>query len=200
MTRVSQRAVLLASSAILLLILLTVTGCARNSPPTNENAIKIVIYTDFQCGACWKLNSEVAPELRQRYVATGKAQIEIRLLGAESDDSMRGAEAALCAGDQGYFLEYEDALFNAWREEEDYAIFSVESLIELGASLGLDEAAFADCLNTETKKAEVEENMNMAQLDGVHSLPALLIGTSKIEGYKPLDIYIQAIEDALAAQ
>jgi protein-disulfide isomerase len=181
-------------------------GDVSNSDDCNyfgqdESPLTIVIYTDFLCGACQRVNSGVEPELRQQYVATGQAQIEIRLLGVmDPDGSMRGAEAALCAGDQGKFLEYTDALFNAYGEEEDYTVFSAEALTNLAAELGLDEAAFTTCLNSEAKQAEVEENMTMAQADGVTTLPALLVGNVTIQGYKPLDTYIQAIEEALASQ
>ena len=194
----------------------TDTGTAEGTPPAgddvsnsddgnyfgqDESPLKIVIYTDFLCGACERVHSEVEPELRQRYVATGKAQIEIRLLGAmDPVYSMRGAQVALCAGDQGKFSEYTDALFGAYGEEEDTAVFSVEALISLATELSLDEAAFASCLNSEARKAEVEENMNMAQADGVGTLPAVLVGDFKIEGRKSLDTYIQAIETVLATQ
>jgi len=194
----------------------TDTGMAEATPPTgndvsesddanyfgqDESPLKIVIYTDFLCGACERLHSEVEPELRRLYVATGRAQIEIRLLGAmDPDRSVRAAEAALCAGDQGKFSEYTDALFNAYGEEEDITVFSVEALTDLAAELGLDEVAFSSCLNSEAKKAKLEENMDMAQAHGVSTLPAVLVGDFKIEGRKSLDTYIQAIEEVLAAQ
>jgi len=193
----------------------TDTGTAEGTPPAgddvsnsddgnyfgqDESPLKIVIYTDFECGACEKLHSEVEPELRRQYVATGKALIEIRLLGAMSPDSMHAAEAALCAGAQGKFLEYADALFSAYGEEEDTTVFSAEALIELAAETGLNETAFASCLNSEAKQAEIEENMSMAQADGISTLPALLVGNVTIQGRKSLDTYIQAIETALAAQ
>jgi protein-disulfide isomerase len=187
--------------AVLVIIVLVVTGHIPPSPPSNGSPLKIIVYTDFECGACGRFNSEIEPELRSRYEATGKAQIEIRLLGATSSESMRAAEAALCAGDQGRFWEYQDDLFNAWREqEEDYAVFSVEALAQLAAALGLDEAAFSTCLNSQVKKAEVEKNMDMAHTDGVGTLPALLVGNFTIQGYKPLDTYVQAIEETLARQ
>lgn len=201
MRGVVVRVILPTLLAVLLLVLLAVIGRATPAPPSDESPLNIVIYTDFECGACEKLHSEVEAELRQRYVATGKAQIEIRLLGAMSPDSMRAAEAALCAGDQGKFLEYTDALFSAYgEEEEDYAVFSIEALTSLAASLDLDETAFTSCLNSEAKKAEVEENMRMAQADGVRTLPAFLVGDFKIEGRKSLDTYTQAIETVLTTQ
>lgn len=186
---------------IALVVILVVTrGHIIPTHPSGESPLKIIIYTDFQCGACERLHSEVEPELREQYVATGKAQIEVRLLGAMDDYSMQAAQAALCAGDQGKFLEYTDALFDAWIEEEDIAVFSIEALITLAADLGLDEVAFATCLDSQAKRAEVEENMDMAQADSVSKLPAVLVGDFKIEGRKSVDTYIQAIEEALDAQ
>jgi len=201
MKRVPFRVIVPIFLVALVVILLATRGHIIPTPPSDESPLKIIIYTDFQCGACEKLHSEVEPELRERYVATGKTQIETRLLGAmDPVDSMRAAEATLCAGDQGRLLEYEDALFDAWREEEDSAVFSVEALTGLAAELGLGEAAFASCLNSGAKEAEVEENMRMAQADGVSKLPAFLVADFKIEGCMPLDTYIQAIEQALAAE
>ena len=90
-------------------------------------------------------------------------------------------------------------MFDAWREE-DTAVFWIEVLTQLTADLGLNEAAFAIYTSSGAKKAELQENMNMAQADGVGTLPAVLIGDFKIEGRKSLDVYIQAIEEAVAAQ
>jgi protein-disulfide isomerase len=188
---------------VLVITVLAVKGYIPPRPSSDGSLLKIIIYTDFECGACGRFHSDVQPELRERYVDTGQAEIEIRLLGAMSPDSMRGAEAALCAGDQGKLSEYADALFDAYRaysEGEDVDVFSVESLIQLAAALDLDEVAFASCLNGGARKAEVEGNMNMQQTDGVGCLPTVLVGDLKIECRKPLETYIQAIDEALAAR
>ena len=112
----------------------------------------------------------------------------MRLLGAIDVDSLRAAEAALCAADQGHFLEYQDALFHAWREEDADA-YSTDQLVAMASSLGLDAVAFRSCLDSGEKKAEVEQNMNLAKADGVRVLPAVIINGTKLEGYKPLDTY-----------
>lgn len=185
----------------LVVIVLVVTGHIPPTSPSDGSPLVIIIYTDFQCGACARFNSEIEPELRSRYEATGKGQIDIRLLAAMDPlDSMRAAQATLCASAQGKFLEYADALFSAYGEEENTAVFSVEALTSLAAELGLDGAAFAGCLNSEANQAEIEENMSMAQADGISTLPALLVGNVTIQGRKSLDTYIQAIEAVLATQ
>lgn len=203
MKRLPVKIILPIFLAALVVIVLVVKGYIPLGPSSDGSLLKIVIYTDFECGACGRLHSEVEPEVRERYVATGKVQIEVRLLGAMSSDSTRAAEAALCAGDQGKLSEYTDALFDDYRaysEGEDIDVFSVEALTSLASELDLDGAAFVSCLNGEAKKAEVEENMNMAQADGVSTLPALLVGNVTIQGRKPLETYVQAIDQALAAQ
>lgn len=185
-------------AVVVLIVVLVVTGRIIPMSSSDDHPLLIVIYTDFQCGPCGRLHSEVEPELRERYVATGKAQIEIRLLGVMSPDSMRAAEAALCAGDQGRVLAYKVALFEAYSADEDPTVFSMEALTQLAVDLGLDEAAFACCLNGGAKGAEIEENMTMARDDRVSTLPALLVGDVIIQGRRPLDTYIQAIEKALS--
>jgi protein-disulfide isomerase len=176
------------------LLLSTLAGCA--TPQPNGTLPKIIIYTDFECGACATFSSGVEPEIRELYVVTGKAQLEIRPLGTMSPDSMRAAQAALCAGDQGHFLEYQDALFRAWRVDGADA-YSTDRLVVLATSLGLDGTAFRRCLESGAKEAEVEKNMDLARADDIHTLPAVVIGTSKVEGNKPLDVYVDAIDLAL---
>lgn len=167
-------------------------------PEPTDSPLRIIIYTDFECGACEKMHSEVEPELRRLYVSTGKADIEVRVLGILSSDSIRAAEAALCAADQGRFLEYQDALFDSWREMDADA-YSTEELLRPAEALGLDTETFRLCLESGSKRAELEKNLSLLKADGVHVLPAVIIGDAKVEGYKPLDTYIQLIERQLAA-
>jgi protein-disulfide isomerase len=203
MKRPSLKVILPVLLVVLVVIVLTATGHIPPRPPSDGSPLKIIIYTDFLCGACKQLRLDVGleAELGERYVDTGKAQIEIRLLAAmDPVYSMQAAQAALCAGDQGKFSEYTDALFSAYSEQEDLAVFSVESLTDLAAGLGLDEAAFASCFNTGARAPEIEENMNMAQANDVDTLPTVFIGDYRIEGRQPLDTYIQAVEETLATR
>ena len=203
-----------AKSIVLLLsiiILSAITGCAKsvssepvpvadngNLSENEKSPLKIVVYTDFECGACERLNLKIEPKLRE-FKAAGIAQIDIRLLGAISDDSARGAQAALWAGDSGKFLEYHDALFQAFRQNTDNPC-SRKRLIELAGSLGLKKKSLRRCLDKDCKKTELAKNMEMAKADGIRVLPAVFINGTKIEGYKPLETYIDVIDRVLAEQ
>jgi protein-disulfide isomerase len=166
-----------------------------NSSKDEQYTLKIIIYTDFECGACERFNLKIEPKLRE-YEAAGIAQIVIRLLGVLSDDSLRAAQAALWAGDQGDFLEYHDALFGRFRQDNNNP-YSKEKLIELAGSLGLNEETLRLCLDTGSKKPELAGNKSMAKSDGVDTLPTVFINGTKIEGFKPLTEYIQVIDHML---
>jgi protein-disulfide isomerase len=212
-----------ADALFLLLAMSTVTGCAAapsandltaesagrtakdqsaasqigTAPAGAEPFIKIIIYTDFQCGACERLHSQIEPELRDRYVATGEAQIETRVVGALGEESVRAGEAALCAADQRLFPEYQAALFAAWRQMDGDA-YSTGELVALAGTLGLDKEALQRCLDSGCKRPELENNLAMAKAAGVHTLPAVAIGGTIVQGYRPLAVYTRAIESAWA--
>jgi protein-disulfide isomerase len=163
----------------------------------NTKKVEIVIYTDFQCPSCWMLSSQVEGELLRLYVDTGKADLDIRLLPAFGPDSLRAAEAALCAADQGQFWEYRDAIFAEWAQSGK-AAYSEEELKKAANQLGLNEADFSVCLDSGAKRAEVEANMSLAQAAGVTHVPTMLINDVKVVGFKPLETYVQTIEELLA--
>lgn len=185
--------------------LLIVTGCTMQRAPSKMKAesaapaVKMVIYTDFQCGACERFHTQVEPELRARYVVSGKARIETRVVGALGPDSLRAGEAALCVADQGLFPEYQKALFATWRQIDGYA-YSDEELVRLAGTLGLDMESLRHCLDGESKRPELEKNLKMAEANGVHTLPAVFISGVKIEGNRPLGVYTRVMERTLTAR
>ena len=163
----------------------------------NTKKVEIVIYTDFQCPSCWMLYSQVEGELLRLYVDTGKADLNIRLLPALGLDSLRAAEAALCAADQGQFREYRDAAFAKWTQS-GRAAYSEERLLVTASELGLNDGAFSACLQSGAKRAEVEANRSLAQAAGVTHVPTMFINDVKFVGFKPLETYVQTIEELLA--
>lgn len=166
-------------------------------PTPTPQPVEIVIYTDFQCGGCWMLHSEVEAELLRLYVDTGRARLDMRLLPALGPDSLRAAEAALCASDQARFWEYREAIFAAWHQAGQDA-YSEEELQNVARQLGLNEEAFSTCLISGAKRAEVEDNHSRALAAGVTKVPTVFIDGTKVTGVKPLETYIDLIEELLA--
>jgi protein-disulfide isomerase len=163
----------------------------------NTKKVEIVLYTDFECAGCWRLNAEVEGELQRLYVDTGKADLDVRLLGALGPDSSRAAQAALCAADEGRFWEYRNAIFASWYQD-GLSSYSEEALLRSAMEMGLNEEALSACLQSGTKVAEVEDNRIIAETAGVTHVPTMFINDVKMVGFKPLETYVKTIEELLA--
>ena len=73
--------------------------------------VKIVEYVDLQCPYCRQFDTEVLPNLISRYVRTGEASLELRLLAFIGPDSERGRAAAIAAGKQGKMFNFVSLLY-----------------------------------------------------------------------------------------
>ena len=116
-------------------------------------------------------------------------------LGAESEQA---AEAAECAREQGQFWPYHDTLFANQRGENQGA-FREDALKAFAAALGLDEAAFDQCLESGRYEDEVRSETAAGQQRGVRSTPTLFINGEKVEGAVPFAQLQPRIEAILAA-
>lgn len=164
-------------------------------PP--DAPVQIVLYNDFQCAHCERLHREAEVEILSRYVATGKARLEVRQVAFMGPESASAAEAALCAADQGKFWEYRDALFTVWRQIGPVA-YSAQGLKEVASQLGLKGDVFGACLDAGVRKAEAQEDILRAEADGVRGVPTVFINGRKLEGVGPFEAYARIIEEVLA--
>ncbi|MRS02476.1 disulfide bond formation protein DsbA, partial [bacterium] len=81
--------------------------------------IKLVEFADFQCPGCGSYWANTEPAVIKDYVETGKVFYTFSpfsFVGSfvqnnPYDESIKAAEAAFCANDQGKFWEYRDYLF-----------------------------------------------------------------------------------------
>ncbi|MFH1201218.1 MAG: DsbA family protein [bacterium] len=159
----------------------------------NPNAkVAIIMYEDFQCPFCGAIsgllpsNSLLIQSLKQRdpnwtpfmpeiinnYVKNGKLLFVYRdfplsFLGPES---IRSAEAARCAGDQGKFWEYHDYLFGH-QNGEGQGAFSDPNLKSFAQKLGLDATTFDKCLDDSKYAKAVANSEAEGKTTGVTGTP-----------------------------
>ena len=108
--------------------------------------VMVVEYGDFQCPFCGKFFKTAGQQLKETYLKSGKAAFVWRDFAFLGEESIRAAEAARCAGEQGKFWEYHDYLFNyIWDNYysknisgENVGAFSDRNLKSFAATLGLD--------------------------------------------------------------
>jgi protein-disulfide isomerase len=171
-----------------------------NSMGSPSARVKIIEYADFQCPYCMQFHQDTEPKIINEYVRTGKVYFEYHSVGAFlGEESGAAAQGAYCAGDQGKFWEYHDALFSHWTGE-NVGDFTNDKLEQYAASLGLDAASFQDCLSSGKYAAILDQDVKDARAAGIRATPSFMINGKLLEGALPFADFQQAIEAALQGQ
>jgi len=161
--------------------------------------VTMVDFSDFLCTTCRAFAVEIEPKIVERYITTGEVKLVFHHLLQLGPGSVRTAEAAECAADQGKFWPMHDMLYA--RQDEVFRTSDLDTtLVGFGRDLGLDTAAFADCLQSHTHLAAVQAADQAAQAAGVRFRPTIDINGMRLTGALPFATYQKVIDAALARQ
>lgn len=162
--------------------------------------VVITEYSDFQCPFCRRFHDETLPLLVRDYVAQGTVYFTYRHFpvvdGGLGGESHRAANAAVCAARQNRFWEYHDILF-ANQTGENIGNFTANRLTAMAETIGMDMAAFEECLASGTADDEVEIDKASAIDLGMNSTPSFVINGQVVTGAQPYEVFQSAIEAAL---
>ena len=162
--------------------------------------VMIIEFTDLQCPYCARFARDTWPLLRKHYVDTGKVRFATRDLPLPMHEfALPAAVAARCAGQQGKYWEYREALFR------DPSLLSQGRYAELASRFGLDIARFADCRADSTVTAAVRADAALAAASGIASTPTFVIGRivdgefagEVMPGAKPFAVFQQRLDQLL---
>jgi protein-disulfide isomerase len=80
----------------------------------------------------------------------------------------------------------------------DISALSVPQLKQGAAKLGLNQATFDQCLDSNKHKARVEQGAEQGAALGVNSTPSIFINGRPLIGAQPFEVFKQAIDEELA--
>ena len=80
----------------------------------------------------------------------------------------------------------------------DIAALAVPQLKQGAAKLGLNQATFDQCLDSNKHQARVREGAAQGEALGVNSTPSIYINGRPLIGAQPFDAFKQAIDEELA--
>ena len=135
------------------------------------------------------------PQLVSEFVEPGTVRFEFHDYAFRGPEAVRAAEAAACAADQGAYWRYHDTLF---LNQSGPNSFTDARLKQMAETLGLDTAAFNQCLDSGEKRAGVEASIAEAQAQGIDSTPTILINGTEVADWHDFNAVKQAIEGELA--
>lgn len=156
---------------------------------------KMVVYLDPLCDRCHQFHEDVITELNNEEVKNGELEITIRPLSIFSIESSTVNEIALCAHDQGKYLEASSLLGKKLHEENiEVAITDrVKKLLnsepaELVADeLDLDQSELEDCMSDNINRSKLTRQDDAAKKEGIYSTPTIFINNhDPVRGYSQI--------------
>jgi protein-disulfide isomerase len=161
--------------------------------PVRGNAaapVTIIEFSDYQCPFCARVNPTLA-KVRETYGDRVKIVFKDFPLG-NHPQAPKAAEAARCAGDQKKYWEMHDAMFANQRALE------VPALKQTARAIGLDGAAFDQCLDSGKWAAAVRSGTELGEKMGVNSTPTLYVNGRALIGAMPFENFKAIIDEELA--
>lgn len=163
--------------------------------------VTLVEFTDYQCPYCKRFQDRSWPELKAKYVDTGKVRYVVRdlPLGIHAQ-AMPAAIAARCAGEQGRFWAVHEALFDS------QATLSPEMIVATVKRLGVGSEAFERCRKDPRTQMGIEADVAEAESIGVSGTPGFVLGARKGEkvagelilGAQPTEVFTSRIDALLS--
>jgi protein-disulfide isomerase len=156
-----------------------------------DAAVTIIEFSDFQCPYCARFDAETLPQILSNYGDRVRFVYRDFPLTSLHQYAVKAAEASECADDQGAYWKYHDLLFQNQSALDD------ASLKNYAASLGLDTAAFNQCLDSDSNMSEIQKDYQDGIAAGVQGTPAFFVNGVLISGAQPYSVFQAAIEAAL---
>lgn len=157
--------------------------------------VTIIEYASLTCPHCAAFHTKTLPELKKRYIDTGKVRLLLRDFPLD-ETALKAAVIAHCAGPerQPKFVEVFFAQQQSWARASD-PLQALKQLARLG---GLVAEQIDACLADKS----LEDAVLQARLDGekkydIRSTPSFIIGGKTYAGDQSVDEFAQLIDPLL---
>lgn len=157
----------------------------KNAPVT------LVIFSDFHCPFCEKLEDSISQVMKNYEGKVRKVWRHYPLPFHAGAD--RTHQASECAHEQGKFWEYHDAIFAA-----PAAPSNDQGLADLAGQIKLDRKKFEKCLADGKYVDLVKKEIEKGSQYGVRGTPATFVNGRLVSGAQPYEAFDKAIKDELA--
>jgi len=132
------------------------------------------VWEDPQCPVC-KYFEDANGEYIDSLIREKKATVRFHVLSFLGDESVRAANASFCAADEGQYIDFHKALYRVQSPLENSGFWSNDTLVAIGAKVGITSEKFAKCLNDGQKVDLVKANYESMPKYGVQGTPTVFI-------------------------
>jgi thioredoxin family protein len=165
-------------------------GVAQDELALGDPAAPVTIdlYQNFLCGHCADFAREIMPPLVTEYAAAGRVRFLFHHVPLGGGAAISAHEASQCAADQGRFWQAYAQLYANFSQET--AAYTDDRLETMMANAGVDPAVFAECLDNEEHREEIEATV--AAFGEVQTIPGagFAAATAVAQGRQLLPVVI----------
>jgi protein-disulfide isomerase len=163
--------------------------------------VTLIEFTDYQCPFCKRFHERSWPEIKAKYVDTGKVRFVVRDMPLSfHSEALPAAIAARCAGEQGRFAVVFEALFAAPQ-------LTSESIHAIVASAGVAGPAYERCVAGAAVHQAIDTDSAEAERLGINGTPGFVIAQksggqlegSLLVGAQPTSAFTARLDALLAA-
>lgn len=154
--------------------------------------VTVVEFGDYLCAPCADLD-ETLNKLLADFPAHMRVVWKDFPNTASHPEALNAAMASRCAGVQGKFWEYHDLIL------ADQLSINAASYVVFAQQLGLDTAAFSQCMDRSETQPVVERDFEEGQRLRIDGTPYLFINDRRISGALDYDSLHSLVSSAVAA-
>ncbi|OGW39295.1 MAG: hypothetical protein A2X58_13095 [Nitrospirae bacterium GWC2_56_14] len=144
----------------------------------NPNAkFTIIEYSDFQCPFCAKMHEAMKSVIKETDTRWVLRHFPI----AAHPLAAKAAEASECAGDQGKFWEYSDALF------ELKTPMTEGTFLKVAQNLKLDWMTFSVCVTSGKYTKAVAAQYEAGVKNKITGTPTFYLNGKRFDGFMPVE-------------
>jgi len=164
-----------------------------------DAAVTIIEYASLTCPACAVFHQTIYPELKAKYIDTGKVRFVFRQFPTPPARLAVGGEAlARCEGSTETYFELIDVLFEKqrlWRSSQNPG----QALRDIGATAGITTEQFDACLADKENVTRIQDVVNHAVATwGINSTPSFVINGEYVQNIRSIDDFAKVIDPVLA--
>ena len=154
--------------------------------PQNDQAlgnpkapIEMQMFVDVQCPVCQSYEVTSLPTVVQRYIRTGKVQMQLKpwaFIGGAGSQSFSGRLGVIAAAQQNKGYEYAKVLYDNQGAEESGWLTGREMAVIAASVNGLNLAQWKDDVNSSASQATAKAVDTLATQKKVQGTPTILVG------------------------
>ncbi|MDE0029319.1 MAG: DsbA family protein [Deltaproteobacteria bacterium] len=142
-----------------------------------DGDVTLVEFFDYRCGYCKRF----APALEKIKKQDPKLRVVYKEFPVLGPDSIRGAQAALAARNQGRYVEFHEALMRVRGNSLDE-----KTLMRVARSVGLDTERLKKDMENPKIQDIIGKTLKLARTLSINGTPAIIVGNQIARGMVPL--------------